>query len=358
MTLNCETVILPSPTSNLNIQCVSTSDKVVIEVEGIGEPRYAFLFGGFECGNISKLFTNSVNCTSCPTGTYGNKMEEGCSPCPAGFYQDRVGTVPKEAGAISCKTCNPGTFVPLGVGNSSKSCQVCPQGTNKTRYAGFRACFCLENYYRKDRFGKCLLFFCDSFFLDELKNSSISLLHSDYSINCNTTSHDLHKLSSVPLLIFVTCFPAAIFAFLSKYSKVDTTYGNFTKYPTWIYFFCENYRLEYWYWEIIELKRKLVMTLFVVINEQKGLAKICELSFSAFFIILYIQTRPMKDTGEARLQLTSLLLLHFHVVFAAVELSEDMRGAIFVLICVLNTGFALFVAGKPIMKCLCNHPPS
>lgn len=56
-----------------------------------------------------------------------------------------------------CKTCNPGTFVPSNIapGNSTADCQVCPTGTNKSIEAGFRACPCLNGYFRKDRFGPC-----------------------------------------------------------------------------------------------------------------------------------------------------------------------------------------------------------
>lgn len=74
-----------------------------------------------------------------------------------GFYQDRVGQYPAEGLSMNCKKCNPGTFVKEGKGVSPLSCKVCPTGTNKNIYAGFRACFCLENYFRRDRFGKCEL---------------------------------------------------------------------------------------------------------------------------------------------------------------------------------------------------------
>ncbi|KAJ8023026.1 hypothetical protein HOLleu_38090 [Holothuria leucospilota] len=58
-------------------------------------------------------------------------------------------------GGIGCKTCNNGTFIKEGSGRSALSCKVCPGGTDHTRPAGFRACFCLENFYRTDRFDQC-----------------------------------------------------------------------------------------------------------------------------------------------------------------------------------------------------------
>ena len=32
---------------------------------------------------------------------------------------------------------------------------MCPTGTDSSQYAGYRACPCLDNYYRLDRFGPC-----------------------------------------------------------------------------------------------------------------------------------------------------------------------------------------------------------
>ncbi|KAJ8020127.1 hypothetical protein HOLleu_41994 [Holothuria leucospilota] len=347
--LNCESVLLPKRIYNLNIKCVSTRSTVFITVLSNGQSRYALDSGGFECGKKRGILNGgNINCTSCPSGTFGNKVDLGCLPCPGGFYQDKVGTVSDEAGGISCQTCNPGTYVPLGSGNSSKSCQVCPEGTNKTRYAGFRACFCLDNYYRKDRFGKCLLFYCDSFFLDELKNSSISLLHSDYSINCNSTTHKFHMLLSAPLLVFIICFPVVLFIVLKRYYKLQLSNGYMTRYSPWVSFLCESYKPECWYWEIFELFRKAVLIAIPVMFGWSGSTKIIALSFSTFFIIVYIEKKPMKDKGEATLQLTSLFLVHFNIIAAAVVVTENVSGAIFVLISILNTGFALLVAGKPI----------
>lgn len=58
---------------------------------------------------------------------------------------------------IPCKLCNVGTYVKRGHGISAKDCEVCPEGTNKTIYAGYRACYCQENYARLDRYGPCYI---------------------------------------------------------------------------------------------------------------------------------------------------------------------------------------------------------
>ena len=76
-----------------------------------------------------------------------------------GFYQDEMGHASNEPGGIGCKYCNPGTFVSPehAPGRSASDCDVCPTGISKQSVAMFRACPCLDDYYRRDRFGPCQL---------------------------------------------------------------------------------------------------------------------------------------------------------------------------------------------------------
>lgn len=70
-----------------------------------------------------------------------------------GFYQDEVAqTVPIQGQFdIPCKLCNEGMFVREGHGTSIHDCEVCPEGTNKSINAGYRACYCKIRHARVDR---------------------------------------------------------------------------------------------------------------------------------------------------------------------------------------------------------------
>ncbi|XP_071852411.1 uncharacterized protein [Apostichopus japonicus] len=103
-------------------------------------------------------------CSPCKQGFYG-KTTGGCQPCPpGGYYQDDIARVSNIPNKVECKKCNAGTYVPLGEGVSSDDCIVCPEGTNKTIHAGFRACFCMDGYARTDRFNVCQI--CENDVLD------------------------------------------------------------------------------------------------------------------------------------------------------------------------------------------------
>ncbi|XP_078374468.1 uncharacterized protein LOC144658016 [Oculina patagonica] len=113
----------------------------------------ALLTSGFReiAGNISISFF-----LPCPLGTFTNSSSNGkqvCTACPpGGFYSDDVGHV-----APSCKKCPNGSFVHFdkAPGTQSQDCKSCPRGTETDFFAGYRACECLEGFYRTHLFAQC-----------------------------------------------------------------------------------------------------------------------------------------------------------------------------------------------------------
>ena len=102
---------------------------------------------GYSCRKISHKMEA---CKTCPKGTF---LESGtCFECPAGsFYQDQLAQT-------KCKACPVGQYVPpeQAPGKSLSECVTCPEGTLTNQTAGFRACKCLNGFYRRYRFGSCV----------------------------------------------------------------------------------------------------------------------------------------------------------------------------------------------------------
>ncbi|XP_068749385.1 uncharacterized protein [Montipora capricornis] len=91
----------------------------------------------------------------CPPGTFVDisDTEQGCKVCPAGgYYTDTPAFV-----SDSCKRCPNGTFVHFNKapGKSYFDCSACSQGTDTYSFAGFRACYCLNGYFRRHMFKGC-----------------------------------------------------------------------------------------------------------------------------------------------------------------------------------------------------------
>ena len=81
----------------------------------------------------------------------------------------------------------------------------------------------------------------------------------------------------------------------------------------------ENYKGEFWYWEVIEMARKLMMTtasaLFLY-NTKMGLSILIIISIA--FAILHAMRQPMKDGFENFLQMLSLWIVPINLSAGAV----------------------------------------
>ncbi|XP_071845757.1 uncharacterized protein [Apostichopus japonicus] len=156
--LTCNGLYIPTAPYNINIDCVENTFQTTIKVIDTDQ-RASLLQRGFNCARTLPRILRRYTCVACAQGSYTNLQGlEGCIPCPrGGFYQDEVGQYQRLPNVIACNNCNNGTFVAKGGGVSPLNCAVCPEGTNKSRHAGYRACFCMHNYFRRDRFGGCEL---------------------------------------------------------------------------------------------------------------------------------------------------------------------------------------------------------
>ncbi|XP_038059570.1 uncharacterized protein LOC119730653 [Patiria miniata] len=150
------------------LQFAPATNRTDLKIEQVGDgfalpilvSRTIALFfnkSGFSCSK-SVYKDDFWQCVPCAQGYYGDPWSNVCKACPpGGYYQIKTGKVADISQPIKCQKCNNGTFVTPAAhpGISPADCTVCPTGTNKSLHAGFRACSCLDNYYRKDRFGEC-----------------------------------------------------------------------------------------------------------------------------------------------------------------------------------------------------------
>ncbi|XP_071825042.1 uncharacterized protein [Apostichopus japonicus] len=155
--LNCASLSeLPRDSNHEIMKCVTPQSLPPIPMQG---PAFFlkqmmaeyFNASGFSCDVF-------YECVPCKPGTFADREQDGCHSCPrGGFFQDGIGQVASVRGQMACKQCNMGTYVKDGGGSSTKDCEVCPEGTNQSTFAGYRACSCKENYARTDRYGPCTL---------------------------------------------------------------------------------------------------------------------------------------------------------------------------------------------------------
>ena len=97
------------------------------------------------------------------------------------------------------------------------------------------------------------------------------LLRADYSIDCRTVSHDKYvAFSGVMAVVYPIGVPALYLASLWPY-RSEMMDPQLRESPAaksrHLVFFYADYKPGFWWWETVELIRKLVMTGFMVVGE-------------------------------------------------------------------------------------------
>ena len=131
--------------------------------------------------------------------------------------------------------------------------------------------------------------------------------------------------------------------------------------PLALKFTYENYHSDYWYWEVIEMIRKLLMSIGIVLfvgHTKIGLA--CTIIVAMIFTILHAIAKPFKNSFESGTQLLSLILIPLNLAFGAVLESQDKESPSFInkeldvfclgtLIVVMNSCLIIIVLARIIV---------
>ena len=178
------------------------------------------------------------------------------------------------------------------------------------------------------------------------------LLQADYSIQCFTPRHNIFWPTAAVFALYPLGFPLLMLFLIYKYresqEEEEVSFG--------LRVFFENYKRKFWYWEIIEMYRKLILISLVFLFGSKSLSQIgfTMLTVSAFGVA-YTFFRPIKGKFEDRLQTFVLWVIFFDICLGAVYTNwtpdhQDQRendsvvlNVIFVL---LNASVLFFAIGK------------
>ena len=183
------------------------------------------------------------------------------------------------------------------------------------------------------------------------KSDCIYLLRADHSIQCFTPRHNLYWLMASILALYPVGFPLLALFLTYKYRKSQ----EYEAISFGLRVFFENYKNEFWFWEITEMYRKLILTSLIFLFGSKSLSQIglTVLTVSVFGVV-YTLFRPIKDKFEDRLQTFVLWITFFDVCLGAVYTNwdesqgEGKNDSIFVnvLFMTLNASVLFLAIGK------------
>ncbi|KAJ8035733.1 Leucine-rich repeat-containing protein 15 [Holothuria leucospilota] len=214
---------------------------------------------------------------------------------------------------------------------------------------------------------------CKTFYLDKDGNHSVTRLRSDLDVDCEGLIV-YHYFAYFFTGSYVIAFPTLLLFLLWKYcSGTDRTrvnvhsinsmesdsstteeqslIENVTTYssrsvPVWLNFLRENYKDQFWFWEIIELSRKVTQTLLITLfGWEDRLTVLLTTCISVLFLLLHARYRPMKSSYEQRLQMLSLTVIFINVVIASNEVPSTYDDAVTIILILLNILMLLIIAG-------------
>ena len=121
-------------------------------------------------------------------------------------------------------------------------------------------------------------------------------------------------------------------------------------------FLDENYKSKFWYWELVEIVRKLLLTCGVQYFGKNGLSGVAIAAiFANIFLMLHAQFKPIKRTSEHWLQLLSLMLVSCNLMMGtlialqqgtAPETESSTDSVVFsVIVLLVNAGFMVYIGG-------------
>ena len=183
------------------------------------------------------------------------------------------------------------------------------------------------------------------------KSDCIFLLRADHSVQCFTPRHSLYWLMASILALYPVGFPLLALFLTYKYRESH----KYEAISFGLRVFFENYKKEFWFWEITEMYRKLILISFIFLFGSKSLSQIglTVLTVSIFGVI-YTLFRPIKNKFEDCLQTFVLWIIFFDVCLGTVYTNwdesqgEGKNDSIFVnvLFVALNTSVLLLAIGK------------
>ena len=170
---------------------------------------------------------------------------------------------------------------------------------------------------------------CRKICRDDEEEACFSYLKADYSVQCAVTRYNQLVIVAYLSLAYVIVLPAASFLALWRQrrmiaapnnTKVSQNSDYTTEVTTGLRFLFENYKPRLWFWELVEMSRKVILTSGLILVGQEsrsyiGLAWV----MAGMYGMLFSWNRPIQEVAENRMMATSLAVTVVNLGIGAVS---------------------------------------
>ena len=180
-----------------------------------------------------------------------------------------------------------------------------------------------------------LPFACRPLCRDENEELCDAYLKVDYSVRCQGTKYNNLLTVAYIATAYIFALPTASFIALWRKRRTmltapDSHTGLGTEMITGLHFLFENYQTRSWYWELVEMTRKVILTSGLILVGQEsrsyiGLAWVV----AGMYGMLFCWVKPIQDAFENRLMSTSLAVTVVNLGIGAVSRipAENIPGS-------------------------------
>ena len=170
---------------------------------------------------------------------------------------------------------------------------------------------------------------CQKICRDEKEVLCSNYLKADYSVKCHDPRYNHLVIVAYISTVYIVALPASSFLALWRHRKVilatrnaqtPDAAGSKMEITTGLSFLFENYKPQSWYWELVEMSRKVIITSGMILVGQEsrsfiGLAWVV----AGMYGVLFSWTSPIQDVIENRLMVTSLAVTAANLGIGAVS---------------------------------------
>ena len=176
---------------------------------------------------------------------------------------------------------------------------------------------------------------CRTLCRDENEEVCYKYLKADYSIQCQGPKYHYLLIGAYISTAYVIVLPAASFIILWRQVRVifasrDAQLCSKKEMITGLRFLFQNYKPRSWYWELVEMSRKVILTSALILVGQESRSYIgLTLVVAGMYGMLFSWMRPMQDAFENRLMVTSLAVTVVNLAVVAVSRipAENIPGS-------------------------------
>ena len=170
---------------------------------------------------------------------------------------------------------------------------------------------------------------CQKLCRDDKEQMCLNFIKADYSIKCQGSNNNLWLIIAYISTAYIVALP--VFSFIVLWRKQRTKVATMDtdelqglrsgmEMITGLRFLYENYKQRAWYWELVEMSRKVILTsgLILVGEESRsyiGLAWV----IAGMYGMVFSWIKPIRELAENRLMATSLAVTVFNLGVGAVS---------------------------------------